>query len=111
MVSRSATPCSRPGSSAGTSTTSASIARAAVADDGVRTPTATHQAARAVVERHRRAVRHCQRAAISALRLPAVPPLTNTPPASAGSPARSAIYRSASFSANTAPPPSSHEPP
>ena len=54
--------------------------------------------------------RQRQRAATSALRLPAVPPLTNTPPAAAGSPARSAIQRSASFSANTAPAPSIHEP-
>jgi hypothetical protein len=39
------------------------------------------------------------RAATSADRLPIVPPCTNTPPASAGSPARSAIQRSAWFSA------------
>ena len=51
------------------------------------------------------------RAATSADRLPIVPPWTNAPPASAGSPARSAIQRSAWFSAYTAPEPSSHEPP
>ena len=36
--------------------------------------------------RRRQRRRHCQRAAISALRFPAVPPLTNTPPAGAGQP-------------------------
>ena len=43
--------------------------------------------------------RQSHRAAISALRLPPVPPLTNTPPAPAGRPTRSAIHRRASFSA------------
>ncbi len=39
------------------------------------------------------------RAATSAERLPRVPPWTNTPPASGGKPARSAIQRNAWFSA------------
>src|SRR5205814_8932030 len=51
------------------------------------------------------------RAATSADRFPAVPPETKTPPEDAGSPARSAIHRSASFSAQTAPAPSSQLPP
>ena len=51
------------------------------------------------------------RAATSADRFPMVPPGTNAPPASGGRPARSAIQRSVSFSAWTAPAPSSHDPP
>ena len=43
------------------------------------------------------------RATASALRLPAEPPLTKQPPASAGNPARSDRNRSTSFSACTAP--------
>ncbi len=55
--------------------------------------------------------RAASRAATSAERLPTVPPWTNAPPAPAGSPARSAIQRSAWFSAKTAPDPSSQLPP
>ncbi len=50
------------------------------------------------------------RAATSAERLPIVPPGTKAPPACGGSPARSAIQRSAWFSAKTAPEPSSQDP-
>jgi hypothetical protein len=46
------------------------------------------------------------RAVTSAFRFPAEPPETNTPPAPSGNPARSAIHRSASFSAQIAPAPS-----
>src|SRR5205085_12369928 len=49
-------------------------------------------------------------AATSAERFPFVPPETKQPPAPSGKPARSAIQRSAWFSAQTAPPPSSHVP-
>jgi hypothetical protein len=56
-------------------------------------------------------VRHRWRAATSAERFPAVPPETNTPPASAGNPTRSAIQRSAWFSAKIAPAPSIQLPP
>ena len=55
--------------------------------------------------------RAVSRAATRADRLPIVPPCTNTPPASAGRPTRSAIQRSAWFSAYTAPAPSSQVPP
>ena len=55
--------------------------------------------------------RHWLRAVIKALRLPAVPPLTKTPPAPAGKPARSDSQRKASFSANTAPAASSQDVP
>ena len=107
---RSADPVSRPRSSAGTS-----------GDVGVHRPrrpgrpTSARRTRRRSDPRVRSSApsarcRQCQRAAISALRLPAVPPLTNTPPAVAGSPTRSAIHRSASFSAKIAPPPSSHDP-
>ena len=108
-VARSAVAVIRPSRSAGTTTTSASIARAAEAIDEWAPPDArSRPRVRSWTPPARS--RHCQRAAINALRLPAVPPLTNTPPAPAGIPTRSAIQRSASFSANTAPPPSSHEP-
>ena len=92
-------------------TTSASIARAAWATDEWAPLDATSSPRRAVVDAAGplRATASGRPSARS--RLPAVPPLTNTPPAAAGSPARSAIQRSASFSANTAPPPSSHDPP
>src|SRR5207249_3980378 len=53
----------------------------------------------------RRAAATC-RAVTRAFRLPAEPPETNTPRASAGNPARSATHRSASFSAQIAPAPS-----
>ncbi len=49
------------------------------------------------------------RATASAERLPALPPLTKAPPASAGSPARSASRRSTWFSAWIAPAASSQE--
>ena len=52
--------------------------------------------------RSRRA-RPTSRATASAERLAAEPPVTNTPPAVAGSPARSAIQRRAWFSAAIAP--------
>ena len=55
-------------------------------------------------------MRAAERAATRAERLPIVPPGTNTPPASGGSPARSAIQRRATFSAKTAPAPSSQDP-
>ena len=58
-----------------------------------------------------RLARARSRAACSAQMLPFVPPWTKQPPAPAGRPARSASQRSASFSACTAPAPSSHEPP
>jgi hypothetical protein len=61
--------------------------------------------------RARRAVSPDILATTSALRLAAVPPVTNTPPAPDGKAARSASQRRASFSANTAPAPSSHDPP
>jgi hypothetical protein len=51
------------------------------------------------------------RATTNAERLPAEPPDTKVPPADAGSPAASAIQRSAWFSAATAPAASSHEMP
>ncbi len=51
------------------------------------------------------------RAATRAERLPFVPPETKQPPASGGSPARSASHRSTWFSAQTAPAPSSQLPP
>ena len=51
------------------------------------------------------------RAVTNALRLAAEPPDTNTPPASAGKPARSASHRSAWFSAAIAPAPASQLPP
>jgi hypothetical protein len=57
-----------------------------------------------------RACSAASRAATRADRLPIVPPWTKAPPASSGSPARSANQRSAWFSAYTAPDPSSHEP-
>ena len=53
----------------------------------------------------------CWRAACSADRLPLVPPWTKQPPAPRAGPARSASQRSASFSACTAPAPSSQVPP
>jgi hypothetical protein len=51
------------------------------------------------------------RAATSPDRFPAEPPETKTPPAPTGMPARSAIQRSAWFSAQMAPAPSSHPAP
>ena len=57
------------------------------------------------------ALRQTWRAATRPLRLPAEPPETKTPPVPDGSPARSASQRRASFSAKTAPAPSSHDPP
>ena len=54
--------------------------------------------------------RATSRAATSAERLPIVPPWTKTPPAPSGRPNSSASQRSTSFSANTAPDPSSQEP-
>ena len=47
---------------------------------------------------------------MSADKLPLVPPLTNTPPAVSGRPARPTNHCNAWFSAYTAPAPSSHEP-
>jgi hypothetical protein len=102
--SRSARPVSRPRSSPRTSTTPTSITRAAVATDectlsatAIFHPVAGRPPSRAAA---------ADRAATSADRFPAEPPLTNTPPAPGGNPARSAIQRSAWFSAQIAPAPS-----
>ena len=107
IVERSARWSSASRSSAGTSTTSASIARRLS-----HRRMCARRSRRTVhgSDRTLRTVATAQRAAMSAPRLPAVPPLTNTPPAVAGNPARSAIHRSAWFSAKMAPPPSSHDP-
>ena len=56
-------------------------------------------------------LRAAARATTKAERFPLVPPWTKTPPADCGSPAKSAIQRSAWFSAKTAPAPSCQEPP
>ena len=100
---------SRPRSSAAANSMSASIALAAWATDEW-APVQPMISPRVRSNAPPAPARHFQRAASSAERLPAVPPLTNTPPAEAGRPARSAIQRNASFSANTAPAPSTHEP-
>ena len=66
--------------------------------------------AAAIFHRAGRPSRRCMaacRAVTRLFRFPAEPPETNTPPAVAGSPARSAIQRSAWFSAQMAPAPSS----
>ena len=55
--------------------------------------------------------RAAARATTRAERFPIVPPCTKTPPADCGRPAKSAIQRSAWFSANTAPAPSCQDPP
>ena len=86
-------------------TTSTSITRAAVDDGGVhacRHAPMRQRAGRSPPRRRRAACR----AATSADRFPAEPPDTNTPPASAGKPARSATHRRAWFSAQMAPAPS-----
>ena len=55
--------------------------------------------------------RHVSRAVVSAARLPAVPPLTNTPPAPSGRPASCVSHARVAFSAWIAPAPSSHQSP
>ena len=95
---------SRP-PTAGTSTVPASITRSIErTEECTSSLTATRRAGLP-------ACRARSRAACSAERLPTVPPCTKQPAAPAGKPARSASQRSASFSACTAPAPSTHEPP
>jgi len=107
-VARSAAPVIRPRSSPGTSTTSASmITRTACLTEEWVSPVTQTAQRRGRVPRIRSAF---SRAATSAERFPIVPPCTKVPPVPAGMPARSAIQRSAWFSAWTAPDPSSHEP-
>ena len=106
----SAAPVSRPRSSARPAATSTSITWAAetieeCASSVRRDPQPCRP--RAAALGHDTA----WRAATSAERLPTVPPCTKQPPALSGSPARSAIQRSAWFSAYTAPAPSSQLPP
>src|SRR5438093_6832292 len=107
IVSRSAGPVSRPRSSLGTTRTSASITRAAERTDECAESQAAidHR-----IGRPDRARLAACRPATSADRFPAVPPETKTPPADDGRPTRSAIQRSVSFSAHTAPAPSSQLP-
>ena len=105
----SADPVSRPRSSCATVSRSTSITRAADATD--EWTVSAHAICQRGGRAPPRAVVAACRAATSADRLPAVPPETKQPPASAGMPARSAIHRSTWFSAHTAPPPSSQLPP
>ena len=104
-AARSAAPVSRP-PSAGTSSAPASITRSIDAHRGVHLGAAGDARRRSAPACRARA-----RAACRAERFPFVPPWTKQPPAESGSPARPASQRSASFSACTAPDPSSHEPP
>ena len=107
MASASRSPVRRPRSSASTSTTGTSMTLAASRIDewalGAHATPATRL-------RPRRS-RQVSRATVIAVRLPAVPPLTNTPPAVSGRPARPASQRSAWFSAWIAPAPSIHQSP
>ena len=108
----SAAPVSRPRWSTGASITSTSITRAVEAiDEWASAEAAMRQRAGRSRPAAVRASAAAWRAATSALRLPAEPPDTKQPPVEAGMPARSAIQRRASFSACTAPEPSSQDPP
>jgi hypothetical protein len=102
-----ASPVIRPRPSAGTPRISASMMRAAVRIDECASAVATMRHRRR--GRPRRASAH-DRAAANALRLPIVPPETNTPPAVAGHPASDASHARASFSAWIAPAPASQVP-
>ena len=104
-----ASPEARPRSSASTSSTSASITRAADRTEEW-APVEVTMSGRTAA-RSGAAERQTWRATTSAERFAAEPPETKTPPAEAGSPARSDSQRSASFSAKTAPDDSSHVPP
>ncbi len=106
-TARRAGPVSRQCSSTGTPTSSASMTSQAEEIDECAPAVAATRLGRTPAAAVRRAV--C-RAATRADRLPIVPPGVKTPPAPAGSPTRSAIQRSAWFSAYTAPEPSSQEP-
>ena len=95
-----ASPLSRPRSSTGTSITSMSMTLAVdVIDEWASADAAMRQRRGRSRPAAARAAAAASRAATSALRLPADPPETKQPPAPAGSPARSAIQRSAWFSA------------
>ena len=111
-AARTASPRRVPSSPTGTPTTSTSITRAAEAIDEC---ASMLQTTRQRSGRDRPAAssrsRAASRAATRAERLPSVPPWTNTPPAPAGNPNSAASQRSTSFSACTAPAPSSHDPP
>ena len=104
---RSAGPVRRPRSSPGTVTISTSVTIAA------RRMEECAEGAQATASRWPRPCRRRQvsRAVVSAARLPAVPPETNTPPAPSGKPARSASQRRVAFSAKIAPAPSTHQSP
>ena len=108
-VRRTAAAVSRPVSSTAAVTKSASIAFAAKPIDECAPPEAM-MIGRSRSAWPRRCARHDHRAAMSADKLPLVPPLTNTPPAVSGRPARPTNHCNAWFSAYTAPAPSSHEP-
>jgi hypothetical protein len=106
-AARTASPRSTPSSATGTATTSTSITRAADAIDECASALQTTRQRSGRMPRERAV----SRAATRAERLPSVPPCTNAPPAPAGRPNSSASQRSTSFSACTAPAPSSHDPP
>ena len=107
---RRCSPLRRQCSSIGTVTSSASMtSQADWIDECAPYVVATLQGRASVPAASARARAVC-RAETRAERLPIVPPGTKAPPACGGSPARSAIQRSASFSAWTAPAPSSHDP-
>ena len=106
-TARRFSPVSRHASSAGTPTNCASMTSQADAIDECAPAVAATRYGRSPGFAEARAV--C-RAVTSAERLPIVPPGVNTPPAPDGIPTRSAIQRSAWFSAYTAPEPSSQEP-
>ena len=95
-TSRSAGPVSRQRSSTGTPTSSASMTSQADEIEECAPAVAATRFGRMPAAAVRRAV---WRAETSADRLPMVPPGVNTPPAPAGIPTRSAIQRSAWFSA------------
>ncbi len=111
-AARTAAPRSTPSSPTGTPTTSTSITRAAEAIEECASTlqTTRHASGRGFPASANRS-RAASRAATRAERLPSVPPCTNTPPAPAGRPNSFASQRRTSFSACTAPAPSSHEPP
>ena len=100
-------PCNLPCSSTAIFKTSTSITCAADAIDECAC------SLQAITQRvvSGKCLRACARATTNADRLPIVPPCTKTPPELCGKPAKSAIQRSAWFSAKTAPEPSCHEPP
>ena len=108
IVARSAVPVIRPRSSVGTSSTSTSITRAAACTEACDSSVAAKD--------HRpggspRSSRARWRAATSADRFAAVPPVTKQPPAPSGKPARPASQSRVWFSAAIAPAPLSQYPP